>query len=285
MVTSLLTIADYALAKMERVPEVLQLSVIVERRRSFTLELQPLEKLDFLRGRRAAQGRILKEPLESRLFDEVLFGFQFDKLKLLHVPSDQSVIEDDFQSKRRQVDVPGFNHRIQERNAVFNGHMEDIRLEELEHEYAHRFVAAAAEFRHPPQPRFVLQFLLGQFLDHVQQLLSDQALEFTEGLPLEHRAYVSFRIGVALAEDQLADFPKQRRGLVPELALQLLLALLVRQPRELPARKLQELVHLVINVGAVRRRGRSLPCEQLRDVGLGDLRGLGEIALLQAEFL
>jgi len=57
---------------MERVSEVLQLPIIVERRRPLAMELEPLEKLDFLRGRRAAQGPVLQEPLEPRLFDEVL---------------------------------------------------------------------------------------------------------------------------------------------------------------------------------------------------------------------
>src|SRR6266704_870395 len=75
-------------AKMERVSEVLQLPVIVEGRRPLTLELQPPEKLDFLRGRRAAEGRILQERLEPGLFDEVLFGLELDELKLLHVPGD-----------------------------------------------------------------------------------------------------------------------------------------------------------------------------------------------------
>src|SRR2546426_11325401 len=79
-------------AKMERVSEVLQLPIIVEWRRPLALELQPLEKLHFLRGGRAAERRILKEFLEPGLLDEVLFGFQFDKLKLLHVSSDQSVV-------------------------------------------------------------------------------------------------------------------------------------------------------------------------------------------------
>src|SRR5260370_39359052 len=96
-------------AKMERVPAVLQLPVIVERRRPLAMELQPLEKLDALRGRRAAQGPVLQESLEPRLFDEVLLRLQFDKLKLLHVPSDQSVVQDDLQGKRREVDVPGFD--------------------------------------------------------------------------------------------------------------------------------------------------------------------------------
>src|SRR2546430_88941 len=82
----------YEAAKMERVPEVLQLPVIVEGRRPLALELQPLEKLDLLRGRRAAERRILKEFLEPGFFDEVLFGFQFDELKLLHVPGHQSVV-------------------------------------------------------------------------------------------------------------------------------------------------------------------------------------------------
>ena len=126
---------------------------------------------------------------------------------------------------------------------------------------------------------------MGQPLDHVQELLGDQALELAEGLLLEHRAYLSFGAGVALAEHQLADLPKQCRGLFPQLFLQVLLALVVRQPSELPARKVQELVHLVVDVGAVRRRGRPPPREQLGDVRLGHLGGLGEIALLQAEFL
>src|SRR5712692_6167222 len=200
---------------MERVSEALQLPIIVEGRRPLALELEPLEKRDFLRGRRAAQGLVLQESLEPRLFNEMLLGFQFDKLKLLHVPSDQSVVQDDFQRKRREVDVPGFDERIQERDTVLAGHMEDVRIEELEHEHAHRFITPAAEFRHRPEPRFVFQFLLGQSLDHIQQLLGDQALEFTEGLLLEHRAHVSFGGWVAFAEDQLADFPSSGAGSSP----------------------------------------------------------------------
>ena len=215
----------------------------------------------------------------------MLFGFQFDELEFLHVPHDESLVQDDFQSERRKVDVPGFNQRIQERDTVLNGHVEDVRIEELEHENAHLFIAPAADLRHRPEPGFVFQFLLGQSLHHVQQLLRDQAFELAEGLLLEHRAYLSFRVGVALAKDQLADRPKQRRGLFPEFSLQLLLPLVVRQLRELPDGKLQELVHLVVDVGPVGRRGRPLPGEQLGDIGLGHLRGLGEIALLQAELL
>src|SRR5439155_25348821 len=49
--------------KMERVSQVLQFPVIVERGRPFSREFQLLEKLDFLRGRIAPQKAILKEGL------------------------------------------------------------------------------------------------------------------------------------------------------------------------------------------------------------------------------
>ena len=77
---------------MERVPEVLQLPVIVEGRRPPALELQPLEKRDFLRGRRAAEGRILKEFLEPRLFGDGLFGFPLDIIESLRLPWDDAVV-------------------------------------------------------------------------------------------------------------------------------------------------------------------------------------------------
>src|SRR3989454_4377557 len=79
-------------AKMERISEVLQLPVIVEGRRPRVLEPQLLEKLDFLRGRGATEGRILKEFLEPRLFARALFGFPLDKLESLRLPWDDAVV-------------------------------------------------------------------------------------------------------------------------------------------------------------------------------------------------
>src|SRR5437773_5548457 len=102
-------------AKMQRVPEALQLPVVVEGRRPPAVELQPLEKRDFLRGRRTAERRILKEFLEPGLFADRLVGFPLDKLESLRLPWDDAVVEDNLQTERRKVDVPGFNQRIQER--------------------------------------------------------------------------------------------------------------------------------------------------------------------------
>src|SRR5438093_8116574 len=67
---------------------------------------------------------------------------------------------------------------------------------------------------------------------------------------------LSLHDALPISQDQLADFVKQGGGLVPQFPLQFFLALEIRQLGEFPARKLQELVHAVIDVRAV-RRGRS----------------------------
>src|SRR5207248_10283522 len=119
-------------ATMAPFSEALQLPVIVERRRPLVLELQPLEKRDFLRGRRAAEGRILQEFFEPRLVADRLCDFLFDNSESLRLPGDDAVVQDNLQTERRQVDVPGFNQRVQERDAILSGHVEDVRIEELE---------------------------------------------------------------------------------------------------------------------------------------------------------
>src|SRR5438105_2198286 len=133
-----------------------------------SLELQPLEKLDFLRGRRAAERRILEEFLEPGLLADRLFGFPLDKLESLRLPWDDAVVQDNLQTERRQVDVPGFNQRIQERDAVFSGHVEDVRIEELEHDDPHLLIAAATEPSHHPEPVVILELVFRHALDHLQ---------------------------------------------------------------------------------------------------------------------
>src|SRR5207247_2920615 len=251
-----------------RGPEALHLAVIVAWRRPLALELQPLEKRDFLRGRRTAERRILKEFLEPGLFADRLVGFPLDKRESLRLPWDDAVVEDNLQTERRKVDVPGFNQRIQERDAVLSGHVEDVRIEEREHGDPHLHIAAATEPRHHPEPVVILEFVFRHALDHVQQLLGDQALELAEGLLFKDRAHVFFLLTLALAQDQLTKFVIQGYGSLPQFSLQFFLALEVRQLRQLPARELQELVDPAIDVGAARRGGRLLPSQQLRYVGV-----------------
>ena len=69
---------------MERISDVLQRPVIIERRRSFSPEFQLPEKGDFLFGYIVAEGRILQEFRQPWLFVERLFVFPFHKRKFLH---------------------------------------------------------------------------------------------------------------------------------------------------------------------------------------------------------
>src|SRR5688572_17534439 len=101
--------------KMERVSQALQLPVVVERGWPISCEFELLEKLDFLRGRIARQGWILQEGLEPRLFVDRSDGFPFHELKFFRVPWCQAAVQDDLHRERREVDVPRFDQRIQER--------------------------------------------------------------------------------------------------------------------------------------------------------------------------
>ena len=84
------------------------------------------------------------------------------------------------------------------------------------------FIAAVAESGHQAEPVFTFQFFSGDSLDHVQQLLGDEAFEFAEGLLLKNRPHWVF-VGVAFAEDQRANFFKQRRWRVRQFSLQFFL--------------------------------------------------------------
>src|SRR2546422_2736552 len=116
--------------------------------------------------------------------------------------------------------------------------VEDIRIQEVEDDDSHLFIASAAESSHQVEPVFTLQFFFGDSLDHVQKLLGDEAFKFAEGLLLKNRPYLFFFVACALAENQLSNFFKQGRGWVLQISLQFFLALDVSQLRKLTAREL-----------------------------------------------
>src|ERR1700674_292993 len=99
---------DHGRAKMKRVPEVLQFSVIIKRRRALSVELEFLQEFEFLLGRIAAHSLVPKEFLEPLLFLR-LNRLAFDKLKFLGMPREKSTIQHDFHAKGRKVDIPGFD--------------------------------------------------------------------------------------------------------------------------------------------------------------------------------
>src|SRR3972149_1917292 len=110
---------------MERVSEVLQLPVVIEGSGSLALECQPLKELGFLLGRCAAEGGVLQECPEPWLLGEGWCGFSLSEFESLHVAGDHLPVEDDLQVERLEVDVPGFDQRIQKRDAAFDRRSEE----------------------------------------------------------------------------------------------------------------------------------------------------------------
>src|SRR6185295_6357323 len=173
------------------------------------------------------------------------------------------MVQDDFYPKCRQINVPGFNQRIQEGHAVINRKVEDVCVKEFEHGDPRLLITSLAESSHPAEPLFAVEFLFSNALDDVQQFLSHKAFDFAKGLPLKDGAYEWSFVRLALAENQLSDLLKQWSGWVRQLPLQLLPTLEIREFCQLIARKLQQLAYLVVNIGPLRRRGQFLVSQQL----------------------
>src|SRR5713101_5261813 len=199
------------------------------------------------------------------------------------MPWGESSVKHDIHAEGREVDIPRVDQRIQEGNAVFQRHVEDVRVQKLEDHDAHLLVASAARSSHRAEPFFAFQFLPGDPLYHVQKLLGDEALELTERLLLENRPYLLPSSRRALAQNQVSNFLKHGGRRVLEFLLQLLAALELGQLRKLAARQLEKLAHLLVEVGSIGRGGQFLPGQQLGDVGLGDLGGRRQVLLLQSQ--
>ena len=81
-------------------------------------------------------------------------------------------------------------------------------LEELEYVDSNFLVASAGEPSHLADPLFTFQLFFGDSLANVQELLYDDAFDFTKGLLLKNKAKLFFFVGSALTEHQLSNFPK-----------------------------------------------------------------------------
>src|SRR2546428_2161987 len=211
----------------------------------------------------AAERSSLKKFFEPRLFVQRFFQVPLKKFKLLNVPCGHSVVLDNLHSKSGEVDVPRFNQRIQEGDAVFYRQVKDSCIQELENEDPHLGITSVAEPSHPAEPVLIFQFLFSDSLDHVQKFLGDEALEFAEGLLLKDGAYLCFFVRVAFGENQLSDFFIQGAGWVPQFSLQLFPMLEVSELRKLTARELQQFADLLVKIGASRRGGQFFLSQQL----------------------
>src|SRR5712691_4694770 len=162
--------------------------------------------------------------------------------------SRQSPVQYDFQRKGLEINVPALNQRIKECDAVFDRHLEDIRIQEFENRDPRLFIAALGESSHQAEPFFTFQFLSCDPFSHIQEFLRDQALQLPEGLLLKNPLDLLPFARVALAENQLAEILEQRARRVGDFLLQLFPALKTGQLRKLAARKLKELFDPVIDI-------------------------------------
>src|SRR5260370_30964746 len=103
---------------MKRVPEVLQLAVIIEWRRAASFELSPLEKLNFILSGIGAEGSIFKEFLEARLRLGSRFGFRFQKLKFLIAIQGEPAVQDNLHAQILEVNVPALDQRLEQRHTT-----------------------------------------------------------------------------------------------------------------------------------------------------------------------
>src|SRR3989442_1723684 len=161
--------------------------------------------------------------------------------------------------------------------------MEDVCVQKLEDHDPHLLIASATESSHRVEPLFTFQFLSGDLLAHVQKFLCDEAFEFTEGLRLKDRSDLLLFSRCALAEHQLTNLMKQRRWRVLEVSLQRFPALELSQLRELTARQLEKLAHLLVDVCSIGRGGQFLPSQKLGNIRLRNFSGSRQVLLLEPQ--
>ena len=147
------------IAEMERVSETLHLPVKIQWGRPNSLKSEPFQKLDLLFSGIAAQESVVEKLFQPRFHFERCFGSPFDELESLGFPAHQPTIQDDLDAERLEVDVPGLDQRIQERDAILVRYVEDIRIQELENADAHLFITAIAESSEPAKPTFITWIL------------------------------------------------------------------------------------------------------------------------------
>ena len=214
---------------MERVPQVLQFPVVVERRRTPARDLQRLEKRNLLSRDIPAQRRILQERLKARLMSAVPDDSR----------STNSIVVRCSGASRRfnTISIPNVARSMFHDSISGSRHVTQLSAEMLKMSVSRNsrtmrvqlIVTAIAERRHSSQPSLILELRPGDALHHVQQFLRHEALERAERLLLEDRPHGLLRVRRALAEDQLPHVPEQRRRRVRQLSLQDVLPLAVRQ--------------------------------------------------------
>jgi hypothetical protein len=159
------------ITKMDRIPEVLQLSVIIDRNRPASPELQHLQKPDFFLGGVTAEGLIVKELPEARIEDGGAFRFPFYKLKPLQAPGSDFAIHGNFHAKGFQIDAPRFDQRLEKQNTILNRGAEYVRLHQGPDHRPRLLVGAFTEPGHQAHPFLAARVPFSNAFGNIEEFL------------------------------------------------------------------------------------------------------------------
>src|SRR5580658_46371 len=196
--------------KVERIAQVLQLSIIIQRSGMPAWDMQRLEEFDLPLGSIAAQRLVVEELFEARFQCERLRWLLFCKLKPHAAARRRPPIHDNFHGESHQVHIPGMDDRIEERDAIL--------------------IAAGAHLSRQIPPILSAQFFPRYVLRNVEKFLRHQPLQLSERLLLKNPADFLLSGGLTVAEDQIPALQEQRPRGSDHSLLQLLLTLQVREP-------------------------------------------------------
>lgn len=91
---------------MHRVPEILQLPIIVERPRSPPFECQSSQERDLVPAGIPAEGSVPQEFGQSGLLLDGVIDLPFDEIQFFQVLRDKPAVQHDFHPEGRKVDIP-----------------------------------------------------------------------------------------------------------------------------------------------------------------------------------
>src|ERR1700731_2554655 len=132
---------------MERVSQVLQFPVIIERRWPFSFDPEAPQELHFICSGVARQRWVLKKFPKPRFFLGSV-KLSLNVLEFLGISRCKSPAQRNLHSESCEVDIPGLNERIQKRHAVLVRHVEDIRVQKLKNVDPRLLVGPATESGH-----------------------------------------------------------------------------------------------------------------------------------------
>ena len=214
--------------EMERIPEVLQFPVIVEREWVVFPGTSVFFRKSISSGVAFAPSEsVSRNSLSPGSCSRRFAGFPLDELKFFGIARSESLVQYNFDGKRREVDIPGLNERIEEADAIFNRNVENVGIQKFEDSDSHFLVTPAAHSCYKMQPVFAFQFFFGDPLGNIQELLRDQPFQLAKWPRFKNSADFFLFFRRAFAQNQLSNSREQGCGWVTQIFSDLFLPLML----------------------------------------------------------